>query len=220
LASNTKIYLFSGLGADRRVFERLAIPGQLIHIDWLTPLPDESLHQYSKRLVEANRMESNQMLLGVSFGGIIAVELSKLIVVKQVILISSVPHSRQLPVLFKIAGYLRIYKFLPYTLLKKPNLLLRFAFSPISNKEYELLKKIVADTETDFLKWAIKQIVLWRSHNPADRLIHLHGTRDKVFPFKHNAGIIPVPNGGHFMVYNRAEELSEMISRMIKVGTE
>jgi pimeloyl-ACP methyl ester carboxylesterase len=220
LAASLKIYLFSGLGADRRVFEKLIIPGELIHIDWLTPFPDESLQQYSKRLIEVNQIESNQVLLGVSFGGIVASELAKLVEPKLVILISSVPNSRQLPELFKIAGYLHLYQLLPYSLLKKPNLFLRFAFSPIADEEYMLLKKIVADTEADFLKWAITQTVLWRGNVQADKLVHLHGTKDKIFPFKSNAGIIPVPDGGHFMTYNRAEEVSEVISKMLEISTD
>lgn len=156
------------------------------------------------------------MLLGVSFGGILAIELSKLTQVKQVVIISSVPQSRQMPVIFRLAGYLHLYKFLPYSLLKKPNFLLHFAFSPISGEDYGLLKKIVADTEVSFLKWAIRQIVVWRSNATVNNLIHLHGTRDKIFPFRKDSNIIPVTNGGHFMIYNRAAELSEIIRQNLE----
>lgn len=216
MAGTSKIYLFSGLGADRRVFERLSVPGELVHIEWLAPLTDEILPQYANRLIEANGIENNRILLGVSFGGMVAVEVAKLIRVKQVILISSVPHRQQVPILFRIAGYLRLYKLLPYSLLKKHNLFLRYAFSPISDEEYDLLKKIVADTDTFFLKWAIKQILLWQNTTMVQGLVHLHGTKDKIFPFKPNIAIIPIPNGGHFMVYNRAEEVSEIVRKILR----
>jgi pimeloyl-ACP methyl ester carboxylesterase len=211
--NHQKIYVFSGLGADRRVFERLTIPGELIHIDWLTPFPGENLQQYCKRLIEENNLEPDQILLGVSFGGIVAIEVAKLIPVKQVIIISSVQHSSNIPLLFRIAGYLHLYKFLPYSLLKRPNIFLRFAFSPISDEDYTLLKRIVADTETSFLKWAIEQILLWRNDSPVKNLIHLHGTSDKLFPFRSNSNTITIPHGGHFMIYNQAAEISEIIKQ-------
>lgn len=213
MANHQKIYVFSGLGADRRVFERLIIPGELVYIEWLTPFSRENLQQYSKRLIKANNIEPDQILLGVSFGGMVAVELSKLIRVKQVIIISSVQRSSNIPVFFRIAGYLHLYKFLPYSLLKRPNILLRFAFSPISDEEYALLKQIVADTEIAFLKWAIKQILLWRNNTPVKNLIQLHGAADKLFPIRKTPNTITIPHAGHFMIYNRAVEVSEIIKQ-------
>jgi pimeloyl-ACP methyl ester carboxylesterase len=211
-----KIYLFSGLGADRRVFEKLSLPGNLVHIDWLIPQKYESLQQYSRRLIDANQIENNQILLGVSFGGILATEIAQLITAKQVILSSSVQHSRELPLIFRLAGHLHLYKFLPYSLLKKPNSLLRFAFSPLSDEDYQLLRKIVADTDITFLEWTIKQILLWQSNTPATNLLHVHGTSDKIFPFRHTPAIMAIRNGGHFMIYNRAAEVSEIIRKILR----
>ncbi len=215
---NLKIYLFSGLGADRRVFERLSVPGELIHITWLKPLKDESLKGYCQHLIDENDILANQVLLGVSFGGIVAGEIAKLIPAKRVIIISSVRSRRELPPLFRLAGYLHLYTFLPYPLLKKPNILLRFAFSPLSNEDYALLKRVVADTDIAFLKWAIKQVLLWHPDTPVHNLIHLHGTADKIFPSTHIQRFLPVKNGGHFMVYNRAEEINTLLAKMLLQG--
>jgi pimeloyl-ACP methyl ester carboxylesterase len=211
-----KIYLFSGLGADRRVFERLTLSGKLVYIDWLTPHPGESLQQYCRRLVEATPIERNQILLGVSFGGIVAGAIAGLIEAKQVLILSSVQHRKQIPILFKIAGYLHLYKFLPYSLLKQPTFLLRLAFSPISNTDYELLKKIVVDTDSTFLQWAIQQVLLWRNETPVANLVHIHGTSDKLFPFRKNANTIAIPDGGHFMIYNRADKISKIIWKKLE----
>lgn len=75
-----KLYLISGLGADHRVFVNLNIPGVSTHvIEWKTPEPDESMQTYVSRLRPQIDTEQEVCLLGVSFGGIIAQELSKLI---------------------------------------------------------------------------------------------------------------------------------------------
>jgi hypothetical protein len=73
---------------------------------------------------------------------------------------------------------------------------LRFAFSPLSDEDYQLLKRIVADTDIAFLKWAIKQILLWQRNTAAVNLLQLHGTSDKIFPFPSNPDVIAIPNGG------------------------
>ena len=210
-----KIYLLSGLGADQRVFNKLSLRGVLIHIQWITPNPSETFAAYCKRLVQVNNIEENQIVIGLSMGGIIAIEISKIIPLKQVIIISSVKNRTEMPLLFRLASHLRLYKLLPYFLLRKPSFLLRFAFSPLSKDDYSLLKKIVADTDTAFLKWAIEQIALWPSTTHTHNLTHLHGTADKIFLKRNLKDYIPVKDGGHFMVYNRAEEISLILNKLL-----
>ena len=82
-----KLFLFSGLGADKRVFDFLDFGKHLLHhIEWVKPLPDDTLPSYARRLLP-QITEENPTLVGVSFGGMIALEISKLIRVQKVILI-------------------------------------------------------------------------------------------------------------------------------------
>ena len=66
-----KVYVFSGLGADERVFKFLdwGIDNQPIFIKWIEPLKNEPLKDYVLRL--SSQIESpNPILVGMSFGGI------------------------------------------------------------------------------------------------------------------------------------------------------
>ncbi|MCP9751582.1 alpha/beta hydrolase, partial [Ferruginibacter sp. HRS2-29] len=86
------IYLFSGLGADERVFKYLKFPGHhIVHIKWITALRNEPLAAYAKRLLEQVSTE-HPILIGLSFGGIMAIEVSKLIPTEKVIIIASVKN--------------------------------------------------------------------------------------------------------------------------------
>lgn len=88
LTFSTDIYLFSGLGADQRVFQSINIPlYNLIYIQWIEPNINESMESYAERLLTQIK-SLNTIFLGVSFGGIMAIEVAKLIEVEKVILIS------------------------------------------------------------------------------------------------------------------------------------
>ncbi len=57
-------------------------------MDWIEPLKNESLKNYAQRI--SNKITSdNPTLIGLSFGGILAVEISKILKLQKVILISS-----------------------------------------------------------------------------------------------------------------------------------
>jgi pimeloyl-ACP methyl ester carboxylesterase len=108
-----KIYCISGLGADERAFAKLHIEGyQLIHLPWLLPVQNETIEQYAKRMSE-NIKEENPVLMGLSFGGIVSIEIAKYTPAEKVILISSVKSSKEMPVWMKLAGKLRLNKIMP-----------------------------------------------------------------------------------------------------------
>ena len=83
-----RIYVFSGLGADERVFKYLDFPGyEPVFIRWLQPTKEEAIEHYSKRLTEQIGT-SRPVLIGLSFGGIIAIEVAKVIDTEKIILIA------------------------------------------------------------------------------------------------------------------------------------
>jgi len=107
------IYCISGLGADDRAFSRLKLEGyKVVCIPWLMPLPGEPITAYATRMSKAITTE-NPILIGLSFGGMMAIEISKLIPVEKVILISSIRSRSELPGWMKAAGLLGLNKVLP-----------------------------------------------------------------------------------------------------------
>jgi pimeloyl-ACP methyl ester carboxylesterase len=68
-------YFISGLGADKRIFSKLKLNEKIniIHIDWITHNKNESLAAYAERLSNVIDITQPFALVGVSFGGMIAV---------------------------------------------------------------------------------------------------------------------------------------------------
>ncbi|SDF62642.1 Thioesterase domain-containing protein [Pedobacter terrae] len=81
-------YFISGLGADQRIFSRLKLSEKIsiIHVEWINPNKNETLEVYAERLSRIIDTSKPFALVGVSFGGMIAVELAKLLKPLQLLL--------------------------------------------------------------------------------------------------------------------------------------
>ena len=97
-----KFYLIGGLGADERVFECLQLNVDCKVIKWIKPYKNEALDSYTLRILPQIEQHEKFALLGVSFGGIVAIEIAKIIKPELLILISSVTDSKQFPLNYKL----------------------------------------------------------------------------------------------------------------------
>ena len=215
------IYCISGLGADERVFQKLEFQGyQPVHICWVEPKKRESISEYSMRLT--TQIESERpILIGLSFGGIMAVEMAKHIDTEKVILISSTKNELEVPFYFKIFRWLPIYQLLPAKLmLWLGQLIASWFFSLETVAERKLFKAILFDTNARFFKWAIHQVVIWKNELIPHNVYHIHGKSDRIFPFRFVSEDFSVENGGHLMIMNRAELVSNLIQKIVNLNSD
>lgn len=210
------IYFISGLGADERVFEYLQIAGyEPRFIKWLSPKTKESLQDYATRLRQQIAVE-NPVILGVSFGGMMAIEISKQIDCQKIILISSVKSREELPITYRLLGCLNLHKLAPTSVLKKANFLTYWFFGTSTASEKTLLKSILENTDKDFLRWAINSIVKWNNKNADNRIIHIHGLKDKILPVSNITHLnFKIKDGGHLMIYNKAQNINSILQAVL-----
>jgi len=207
------VYLLSGLGADDRVYGFIDLSGyKLNHIRWIEPLANEDLSSYSRRLLDQIPTD-NPILVGVSFGGIVAVEIGKLIPTEKVILISSAMTKSDLPKYYDATGPSILRDWIPPTWLKNVNFLTFFFFGTETNEERRLLKTIIKETDASFLKWAMVAIATWRNETRLNNATQIHGTADKIIPFK--TADFPIKDGGHFMIVNKADAITKLIRHLL-----
>lgn len=210
-----EIYILSGLGADERVFQNLDFSGfQPNFVKWIPPRKNESIENYSIRLSK-QITSPKPILIGLSFGGMMAVEMAKLIETKKVILIASAKNKSEIPFYYRVAGFLRLHQFLPAKLLKSSNFAVNYFFGAKSAFDKQLLKQILHDTDSDFLKWSINAIVNWNNRTPISNLIHIHGTKDKILPIGFVDCNVKVKGGGHLMTLNQSEKLNSVLRELL-----
>ncbi len=207
-------YFLSGLGADKRIFAKLKLPEhfKIVHIEWIPNLQNESIESYVKRLSSAINTNEPFQLVGLSFGGIVATELSKIIKPKQIIIISSVSTSSQLPWYFNFSGPFLSNPFIPSSFLKSSNPMYHWFFGAKSTEEKTLFQQILNDSDSDFLIWAFEKITTWKNAAKAENLFHIHGTDDKAFPITFLKPDYVVEGGEHLMVYDKHEEISKLLA--------
>jgi pimeloyl-ACP methyl ester carboxylesterase len=206
------------LGADKRIFSKLKLNAKIniIHIDWIAPNKNESLATYAQRLSKVIDITQTFALIGVSFGGMIAVEMAKILKPITTVIISSTMFGAQLPALYRFAGKLRLLKLIPAQLLKSSNRLTQnYYFGTRTSSEKTLLSEIIKDTDPYFLKWAIGSILSWKNEIRPERIYHIHGTNDKILYAKTARPDFVIENGTHFMVYQNAEEISDIIDKLL-----
>lgn len=211
------VYIFSGLGADKRVFQKMNFSAyNATFVEWILPDKKEDIESYAPKLIRQIKHD-NPILIGLSFGGIIATEVAKLISVEKIILIASAKTKHEIPIYFRFAGKLRLHKLIPTKLLKIPNLLSFWFFGAENIEEKKILSEILKDTDENFLKWAIDAIVHWKNEIQHKNLTHIHGISDKILPNKFINSKIEIKNGGHFMTLNKTKELDELIKKEIYI---
>src|ERR1700688_3805517 len=100
-----KIYLLAGLGADPRIYDHIDLTGfEVIKVEWLIPGVRDTLTAYAQKVIDQHAINHNSIIIGNSLGGMIAIEIAKLIPVEKVILISSIKTVEEAPAYFKIFG--------------------------------------------------------------------------------------------------------------------
>ncbi|MEO1633707.1 MAG: alpha/beta hydrolase [Cyanobacteria bacterium J06631_9] len=210
------IYFVSGLGADERIFQWLRCDGfRPVHIYWITPEKEESIESYAERLAEQIKDE-NPIIAGLSFGGMIAVELAKQLNAQKIILFSSVKNRSEMPFYFKIFRVFPIHRILPFkSLLWAFYWLAYWLFSPEGTDQRALFRTILIETDPRFLKWALHRVVVWQNDEVPSNVVHIHGKRDRIFPYRFVQPDHAIEGSGHLMVMNQAEEMSNLLESLI-----
>ena len=213
-----KIYLLSGLGVDGRVFEKIDLKEyQPQLVEWIQPYAHEDITAYAKRL--SAQMEPNAILIGLSFGGMLAVEIAKFLPIHKIILVSSASNFKQIPWLFRLWDWSKLLGVLPQKIMLKANFITFWLFGITRTQEKILLSQILADTNTIFLIWAVRQITKWKNTKVNTKFVHLHGTNDRLLqlPMENlKTNNILIKNGGHFMIITHAHELERIIRKELK----
>lgn len=209
------IYFVSGLGADERIFQWLRYDNfRPVHIKWIPPEKGEPIESYAKRLSEQIE-DKKPVIVGLSFGGMIAVEMAKQVSSEKVVLLSSVKKSAEVPFYFKIFRAFPIHRIFPFkSVLWAVYWLANWLFGPEGKEEKALLKTVLKETDPHFLKWALHKVVVWKNKDVPDNLVHIHGSRDRIFPFRFVSPNYTVEGCGHLMVMNRAEEISNLLEKL------
>ncbi|MEM8896918.1 MAG: alpha/beta hydrolase [Bacteroidota bacterium] len=216
-AGNTlpHIYTISGMGMNEQLFRKLNLPFSATHLPWIEPEKGESLSDYSKRIGSIIPENQPAIIIGLSFGGVVALEMAEWLKPEKVILISTIKTRKERPLFFRFMEYIPLYLF-QHRKLQNATIGMWGPFFGINTKaDIRRVMSFFCDLSNDYFRWAIGQMVkLKRSSWKAD-LLHIHGTKDRVFPSKYLHDAHLIQGGGHAMIIRESEAISEIISHFL-----
>ena len=210
------VYLIPGVGANDMVFKNLELPGyEIVHIKWPKHKKNESIQSYVKKLVPQIKTDTQPVLMGLSFGGIVAMELAKLVNPYKTVLISSIKTHHERPLKLMFLNSLKFHRLLPGKLVVRFRFWLNWLLGKLSPEDWELVELMIKDANIEFNEWAVDQVIHWHNEEVPDNVVHIHGTGDRIFPSFYVKKAHWIKGGSHFMVANRAKEISKIIMREI-----
>ena len=209
---NRNVYCIGGIASSGLVFDNLELNATLHYLPWTIPYKNESLRDYACRMGEG-MLHPNSIVVGVSFGGIVAQEISQVIPVDKVIIISSVKSQKEFPL------FLKFLKMVPLHRIIKPSLLLKYEvykyFLRNGKKMERLKRKYMTFTEDRYLNWAVDNIINWDPQYMVKNIYHLHGDRDTTFPISKIRDRIVIKGGTHLMIIKNHKQISQKVNEII-----
>lgn len=210
------IYCISGLGADERVFSKCDFPGHEVHfINWIIPGKNDTIESYAKKMIE-HIHHDNPILIGLSFGGIMCIEISRLIKTELVIIISSVKSTSELPFWLRVSGKLKLNRLLPMRSFKILEPIQNYNLGITTEDEKALVREYRKNINQQYADWAINALLNWKSKEAPKKLYHIHGAKDRIFSIKRINPDYTIRDGGHLMIMQKTDELNQIIHSILK----
>lgn len=215
--SRPQLFFISGLGADHRAFDRIELPDyEQCHLPWLIPEKKETFEEYVRRMARPIEEADRPVVIGLSLGGMMASEMTTFIPQMRAILVSSIKAPEERSALLKIGRVFPAQRLVTGNALKRMSFLWTLAKRKYPKEEVDHMIRMFREQDERFLKWAIVNAPKWKGRGVAERISHIHGTADQMFPVKRINGHIPLEGGSHLMVYTRAREVTELLKQELK----
>jgi pimeloyl-ACP methyl ester carboxylesterase len=194
-----RIVLFSGMGGDKRMFGPIRAPGfELITPDHLEPERGEDLAAFAERTADRHGLGAEDIVGGVSFGGMLAAQIASQRKLAGAILLASCHQPRRLP-----AGYRAVELFsrcIPDGLLGLRSWppLVRGRFAPIDDASARLMIEMARGYSPGMLRRFGRMIVGWPGVEKIPcPLLSVHGANDRVIPASCIDADLVLPAAGH-----------------------
>ncbi|MFL5728783.1 MAG: alpha/beta hydrolase [Cytophagaceae bacterium] len=208
--STYTLYLIPGLGMDERLFQGLDVPCKIKVIKWIPVNKHESLKDYALRMAQAIDTTHPFSIAGVSFGGMCVIEIAKVYKPRHAILISSIKTKREMPFRMKLLRIFPIYRIMSDQVCIRSAMIARSMFG-IQKAQSGLFHDMMKTMPPKYYRRAVHCVVSWKNKVYPSGLMHIHGSKDRIFPLKKIKDPVVVPGGTHLMILTDAQNISVIL---------
>ena len=219
----TQLIFLPGIGANYLIFSKTlaAFPDGKV-LPWQVPLPRESLRDFARRWASIFR-QGPYVLVGHSFGGMVALELAKWVNTQSVVLLSSCRDIKVLDSRIRLLE--QISRWVPNALIQQalqilgPSVIARR--QGVSSEDRPLLVQMIRDLDLPFMRWASSSALNWKNNQPVEekrpyRLYALHGRKDSVIPLVEAPWVEVVEDGRHLLPLTHPDRVNAIIRKALQ----
>ena len=196
-----RLYLLPGMGGDHRLFKNLDLSAyDTVHVRYPTPPGPIRMDDFARLLHPQIDTTAPFYLLGVSLGGMLAVELTDQLHPAHTVILSSAKQRSELPGKLKFNKYLPLYRIVGGRAQRALGGLGRYLFERRARSEEPTFRAMLRAKDPKYLKWATYAVTNWERDAVPPGITHVQGTKDHTIPIKNIDAVIPVPDAGHMVV--------------------
>jgi pimeloyl-ACP methyl ester carboxylesterase len=208
------IYAIPGLGTTKELFAQMRIPGHEVKVlEWPLPGPNETLAQYASEFIKQINTTMPVNILGVSFGGMLCIELAGQIETNSVVLISSCKNRKELPAHIRALKYVPVHRWISERqhrfIASKSRKIVGFP------KNYlPIFRRMIYAMPPHYFTRCIDMIVKWDRSRTEVKVEHIHGDHDLLLLHKKIKGCHTIHGGTHAMIVTKADEINALLAKI------
>jgi pimeloyl-ACP methyl ester carboxylesterase len=212
-----RLVLFPGMGADARLVSRIGLKNaDLVAPNHEKTLPFENLIRYSDRMADKLAIRPDDIVGGVSFGGMMAAQIAARRKTAGLIVLGGSLDSAWLPPHYRAldAAGLLIPDFLLGVRSWAP--VVRWRFSPVDRESLACLQRMAEDCPPRRLWDFGHMIVEWAGvQRPECPTLVVHGDLDRVIPIEVVKPDVVISGAGHAFTLTHAEETTRVLADFV-----
>jgi pimeloyl-ACP methyl ester carboxylesterase len=159
------------------------------------------------------------VIVGLSFGCLIAIEIAKLYPdqIIRLILISGICTSHELPKRYRRLGFFGLQHTFLVRFLKRNKWVVGRLFGSKPNSDFsQYLFNRLKQVSVHYLKWSIHSILTWKQQTRLPVIRQIHGSKDSVFPLTTAQPEYVIKGAGHLMIRTHAHQVNEILKKIFQ----
>ncbi len=177
---------------------------------------DSTLSDFAQALATQVDRTRPHALVGMSMGGMVAQELAAVTSPTRVVIISSWKGPSEMPGGIRSLRGKRPERLLTKSVLERALPFVRWQMGVEDPASEALFNALVNAHTLAQLRVQLAACLAWDGPAmPVSDLVHIHGDKDRLMPIHLIERPVRIPGGGHFMVFDRAEEVSAALMQAL-----
>jgi pimeloyl-ACP methyl ester carboxylesterase len=196
-----KWFLLPGMGATSAMYDALRpeIEFEVNFLDWPAYRGEPTYRDVAKSVIGEYDISDGDIVGGASLGGMVALEIAKLIKPKAIVLLGSAINRREVQSMLSVLAPLAAAA--PISLMQC-----------IAGKQHSLVAKMFSQSDPEFIRNMCLYLPSWPGYSEPDEvLFRLHGRKDRIIPCP-AAGVTVVEDAGHLLAITHSQKVAVFLN--------